>query len=57
MMISIKIKEIDNINYNIYAYEGHVAINLNSDSSELTEKKHFFKRCNITRKNNNGRSY
>ena len=30
--------EIDNINYNIYAYEGHVAINLNSDSSELTEK-------------------
>ena len=30
--------EIENINYNIYAYEGHVAINLNSDNLELSDK-------------------
>ena len=29
--------EIANIDYNVYAFEGHVAINLNSDSSNLTE--------------------
>ena len=30
--------EIENIDYNIYAFEGNIAINLNSDSAELTEK-------------------
>ena len=25
------------IDYNVYAFEGHIAINLNNDSSELTE--------------------
>lgn len=29
--------EIKDINYNVYAFEGHIAINLNSDSSELSE--------------------
>lgn len=29
--------EIQNIDYNVYAFEGHIAINLNSDSSSLTE--------------------
>lgn len=29
--------EIENVNYNVYAFEGNVAINLNSDSSDLTE--------------------
>lgn len=33
----IKKDEIKNIDYNVYAFEGHVAININSDSSELTE--------------------
>ncbi len=29
--------EVDNIDYDVYAFEGHVAINLNSNNSELTE--------------------
>ena len=29
--------EIKGINYNIYAFEGNVAVNLNSTSTELTE--------------------
>lgn len=29
--------EIENIDYNVYAFEGHIAINLNSDSSDLIE--------------------
>ncbi len=29
--------EIEGINYNVYSFEGNVAINLNSNSSELTE--------------------
>ena len=29
--------EIKDLDYNVYAYEGHVAINLNSESTELTE--------------------
>ena len=29
--------EAKGIDYNVYAFEGHIAINLNSDSSELTE--------------------
>ncbi len=29
--------EVKDIDYNVYAFEGNIAINLNSDSSELTE--------------------
>lgn len=29
--------EVDNIDYNVYAFEGHIAINLNSNNSELSE--------------------
>ena len=29
--------EVKGIDYNVYAFEGHVAINLNSESTELTE--------------------
>ena len=35
--IVIKKNEINGIDYNIYSFEGNVAINLNSDSSELKE--------------------
>ena len=33
----IRKNEIKGVDYNVYAFEGHVAINLNSDSSELTK--------------------
>ncbi len=33
----IKKGEIKDLDYNVYAYEGHVAINLNSDNLELSE--------------------
>lgn len=33
----IRKNEIKGVDYNVYAFEGHVAINLNSDRSELTK--------------------
>ncbi len=35
--IIISKNEVKGIDYNVYAFEGHIAINLNTDSSDLTE--------------------